>query len=179
MEPAYKVRPLIASDSGRISAAFARVGWTKPAVQYERYGAEQEAGFRLTFVVEVAGAFAGYVTLNWQPDYRTFREAGVPEIQDLNVLPSFQRRGLGAVLVRAAEDAARSRSEIVGIGVGLGPDYGAAQRLYVRLGYVPDGRGVTYRNRVVEPGQRVVLDDDLVLHLTKRLTSERDRNHST
>jgi hypothetical protein len=42
----------------------------------------------------------------------------------------------------------------------------------VKRGYVPDGRGVTYRNRYVEEGMQVVMDDDLVLHLTKRLAQQ-------
>jgi hypothetical protein len=41
--------------------------------------------------------------------------------------------------------------------------------LYAKRGYIPDGRGVTYRDRYVEEGAPVVLDDDLVLHLTKGL----------
>ncbi len=142
------------------------------AEQYEPYLKEQGAGRRLGLVAEVAGAFARYVTLDGRSPYPPFQEAGIPAVQDLNVLPRFQRRGLGAALFRAAEDAARPRADVVGIGVGLGPDYGAAQRLYVRLGYVPDGRGVAYARRVVEPGERVVVDDDLVLHFTKRLAGE-------
>ena len=30
---------------------------------------------------------------------------------------------------------------VIGIGVGLTPDYAAAQHLYPKLGYVPDGLG--------------------------------------
>jgi hypothetical protein len=58
---------------------------------------------------------------------------------------------------------------VVGIGVGLHPGYNVAQRLYVKRGYIPDGRGITYHNRYVEEGMKVVLDDDLVLHLTKTI----------
>ena len=58
---------------------------------------------------------------------------------------------------------------MAGIGVGLHPGYNQAQRLYVKRGYIPDGRGVTYRDRYVEEGTQVVLDDDLVLHFTKSL----------
>jgi hypothetical protein len=36
------------------------------------------------------------------------------------------------------------RSGVVGIGVGLHPSYNAAQRLYVKRGYIPDARGITY-----------------------------------
>ena len=57
----------------------------------------------------------------------------------------------------------------MGIGIGLHPGYNAAQRLYGKRGYIPDGRGITYRDRFLKEGEHIVLDDDLVLHLTKRL----------
>ncbi len=56
--------------------------------------------------------------------------------------------------------------------VGLHPGYNQAQRLYVRRGYIPDGRGVTYRNEYVMEGMQVKLDDDLLLHFTKSLASD-------
>jgi hypothetical protein len=68
-----------------------------------------------------------------------------------------------------AEEEISRRSGVAGIGVGLNPGYNQAQRLYAKRGYIPDGRGVTYRDRYVEEGAPVVVDDDLVLHLTKRL----------
>lgn len=70
----------------------------------------------------------------------------------------------------SAEGAARTRSKFIGIGVGLASDYGAAQRLYIQRGYVPDGHGVAYRDRTVEYGDQVSVDDDLVLYLIKRLS---------
>ena len=63
-------------------------------------------------------------------------------------------------------------SGVVGIGAGLHPGYNAAQRLYGRRGYIPDGRGVTYRDCYIDEGSHVLLDDDLVLHFTKQLRSE-------
>ena len=39
----------------------------------------------------------------------------------------------------------------------------------VKRGYVPDGRGITYRDCFVEEGTSVVVDDDLVMHFTKQL----------
>ena len=39
------------------------------------------------------------------------------------------------------------------IGVGLYNDYGRAQKLYVHLGYVPDGHGVTYAYQSIVPGE--------------------------
>jgi hypothetical protein len=48
-------------------------------------------------------------------------------------------------------------------------DYGAAQRLYAGLGYVPDGQGVSYHNLAVTPGATVKVDDSLVLWMIKEL----------
>ena len=81
------------------------------------------------------GGFAGYVTIVWSPGYAAFREAGIPEISDFNVLPHVRRRGIGTALMDAAEVLVGGRSDTVGIGVGLYPDYGRpAQRLYVLRG---------------------------------------------
>ncbi|MEM6645344.1 MAG: N-acetyltransferase [Bacteroidota bacterium] len=172
LPPGLSIRPLTPADPLRIAAAFEALGWANKSVAlYKGYLAEQTSGQRPAFVAEIQGVFAGYVTLNWRPTYAPFQEHGIPEIQDLNVLPAFRRRGIGAALIHAAERTAAERSAVIGIGVGLYPDYGSAQRLYVRLGYIPDGRGVAYDHRTVAPGEHVRVDDSLVLYFTKPLTS--------
>jgi GNAT superfamily N-acetyltransferase len=113
--------------------------------------------------------FAGYVTVVWVSGYRPFAEAGIPEIQDLNVLPQFRRRGIASALMDAAEAAIATRAETAGIGVGLYADYGAAHLMYLRRGYLPDGRGIAYRGATVAPASRVPVDDDLVLMMARRL----------
>ena len=163
------IRPVDVHDPPIISTAFAAIGWDKRESQYRRYLEEQAAGIRLCWVALREALFAGYVTLLWHPTYESFREAGIPEIQDLNVLPQFRRRGIASMLVDLAERVAAERADQVGIGFGLHPGYNAAQRMYVLRGYVPDGRGVTYRDVPVAEGQTLPFDDDLVLHLTKRL----------
>jgi GNAT superfamily N-acetyltransferase len=100
-------------------------------------------------------------------EYKYFREHNIPEIQDLNVLPTYRRRGIATALMDEAETIAKEHGPIVGIGVGLHPGYNAAQRMYVLRGYVPDGRGVTWRDNYIKEGQELMADDDLVLHLTK------------
>ena len=109
------------------------------------------------------------MTVNWRPSYPPLAEQQIPEIQDLNVIPRFQKQGIGTRLLDRAEEEVARRSNVVGIGVGLHPGYNAAQRLYVKRGYIPDGRGLTYRNRPVEESMQVVLDDDLILHLSKTI----------
>ena len=109
----------------------------------------------------------GYVTVKWRSDYPAFAECEIPEIQDFNVLPPFRRRGIGTLLLERAEALIAARSPVVGIGVGLTSDYGPAQRLYARRGYLPDGRGIAATHAAVAPGQVVRVDDDLVLYLNK------------
>jgi hypothetical protein len=66
-----------------------------------------------------------------------------------------------------AEQTVARRSRVVGIGVGMYPDYGTAQRMYVRRGYIPDGRGLFWRDHTVRPMESVIVDDDLALYFTK------------
>lgn len=166
---ALQIRALGEGDPPIIAAACARVGWGKTEQQYRRYLNEQAAGVRSCLVASVDGQFAGYVTVNWKPTYPGCVELKIPEIQDLNVWPEFRRRGIASRLLDEAEALVAQRYGAVGIGVGLHPGYNNAQRLYVKRGYVPDGRGVTYRDRYVAEGEHVALDDDLVLHFTKEL----------
>lgn len=161
------IRAMGESDPELISAAFTAIGWHKPAALYRHYLAQQEDGLRLAFVAEWHGDFAGYVTLLWNSAYGPFADCQVPEIADLAVLPRHRRQGIGNALLERAESAASARSTVVGIGVGLYSDYGAAQRIYVRRGYLPDGRGIMYRNQPVEPGTAVRIDDDATLFLTR------------
>jgi GNAT superfamily N-acetyltransferase len=167
--PALAIRPLRAEDCGLISSAFAAQGWDKPLAQYARYWQEQCEGARLVLVAAHGGEFRGYVTIVWESAYAPFREAAIPEIVDLNVLIAHQRQGVGSALLEAAEQQIALRSPRVGIGFGLTADYGAAQVLYVRRGYVPDGRGAYSHDQPLRYGDHAAVDDGLVLYLVKQL----------
>lgn len=173
MKNKTQIRPLIKEDIVNISEAFNQIGWNKPASVFEGYLKEAEQGERLSWVAHIHEQFTGYVTLKWQSQYSSFKEQNTPEIMDLNVLPSFRKMGLGSLLLKIAEKTAATKSETIGIGVGLyaGKDggYGSAQRLYVKRGYISDGKGVTYNYQPIIPGNSYPLDDDLVLWFTKKL----------
>ncbi len=112
----------------------------------------------------------GHVLLRWRSKHRPFADAGTPEIADLRVAPAMRRRGIATALIARCEQLASDRGhQAIGIGVGLYGDYGAAQRLYPKLGYRPDGSGATYKTVAVTPGEMVRMDDDLVLWLIKDL----------
>lgn len=167
MKAAVTLRALHAEDAESIAAAFAAQGWRKPAAQYRDYLRQQEAGVRDVLVAEVAGDFAGYVTIVWESDYLPFRVAGIPEIVDLNVLLKYRRQGIATALLDKAERRISKRASIAGISVGMTGDYGAAQILYVQRGYRPDGRGLAVRGVSSQHGDQVTVDDDLTLYLTK------------
>jgi GNAT superfamily N-acetyltransferase len=165
------VEPLQSSDIAEIVAAFAVLGCGgKDRTQYEGYLREQGAGVRDVLIARTENTFAGYVTIKWRPAYPSFRDGNIPEVQDLNVLPRYRRQHIGTRLMDEAERLISTRSSIVGIAVGLHFDYGAAQRLYVLRGYVPDARGITSHEKRVDYGDVVPVDDDLVLWLTRDLS---------
>lgn len=170
-----QLKKLQQEDTETISKAFTEIGWNKPGAQYERYCEDQDKGTRIVLVAFHGQEFTGYLTVNWYSDYPYFNENRIPEIQDLNVLPKFRRKGIATKLMDKAEEAIGVRSPIAGIGVGLHPGYNAAQRMYVLRGYIPDGNGVTYNNEYIKEGQMITADDRLVLHFVKRLKPYRKR----
>lgn len=163
-----KISPFTAQEIDIIVSSFAAANWVKPRSTFVSYLKEQEQGLRKVWLAFYDEEFAGYVTLSWHSKYEPFAHANIPEIMDLNVLPQFRGKGIGAALLQVAEDKAFETCPAVGIGVGLYRDYGPAQCLYISRGYRPDGRGVTYDYDPVEPGTSVALDDDLVLWFRKK-----------
>ncbi len=145
------------------------MAWHKPAGYFERELRRQAVGELCLLLALEAGDYLGHCKLVWSPGYPGFRERGIPEIQDLNVIQARRRGGLASRLLDEAEARIGKRSPFAGIGFGLYADYGAAQRLYIQRGYVPDGRGVHYHHEPLPPGVTCTLDDDLVLYLVKQL----------
>jgi len=163
-------RNLKAIDIPIIVAAFAKIGWNKPIELFQKYLEEQENYTRFVWVVFDQKDFIGYVTLKLFSDYQFFNTQNIPEINDLNVLPKFRNLGIGSKLLDLAEEEAQKKSTRVGLGVGLYADYGAAQKLYVKRGYIPDGNGITYKNKQLTFGDNVCLDDDLILWFVKKFS---------
>ncbi|MBN9388970.1 MAG: GNAT family N-acetyltransferase [Chloroflexi bacterium] len=163
------VNTLTESYCERISAAFAAQGWNKLEAGYLNLLKEIQLGHRAMLVAEVEGEFAGYVTVVWNADYPPFREAAIPEISDFKVLKRFQRQGIGSALLDEAERLIGQRSKVAGIGVGLYADYGTAHRLYIKRGYLPDGRGLFQDGRILTYGDQATVNDDLALYFTRNL----------
>ena len=163
------VREMTHEDPQIMAEVFRAQGWNKPQDQYEKYYGEQTGSRRTVLVAELKGKFVGYLTIVWESDYSPFRDAGIPEIVDLNVVLAQQRKGIGSVLMDKAELRISEKSKVVGIGVGLSSDYGAAQILYVKRGYLPDGRGLHFHGRQLRFGDKTTVDHSLVMYFTKKL----------
>jgi GNAT superfamily N-acetyltransferase len=93
---------------------------------------------------------------------------GLPEIQDVFVLPDRRRRGIAGSLTAAAERKAQERGwKQISLSVGHRND--AARRLYERLGYADAGvEPVRVVGTIELRGGPIEVDDTLV-YLTKTL----------
>jgi len=112
----------------------------------------------------------GFCLLNIYPRYNLYKKLNIPEIQDLNVMKVFRRQGIATTLIKYCEGMARAKgADYIGISVGLTKDYGTAQILYAKMGYIPDGNGVTYDREPVITGKSYPMDDDMALMLVKPL----------
>lgn len=151
--------------------AFDRHKIVRPDSFYLQCLHENRIGLRVTLLVYLdGGTLAGCAHLKFESDYLYFRAQGIPEINDVNIFPEFRRRGIGNQLIEEFESIAAYNSyDSIGIGMGLYKDFGAAQRIYCKRGYVPDGNGLMYEHREVSEGETVQVNDDLLLYFVKEL----------
>ena len=172
MQKNLKTRVLVGSDFDDLDRWFGlRSGeFNKPRTLWAKYLKDVKTNKRLVLVAELNKKVVGYCTLNFKSSYAPFKKAGIPEIQDLNVGRPFRRQGIAGALIASLERQVKKMGKgVIGIGVGMEPGYGNAQRLYVKMGYIPDGRGLTYNHIQVTYGKHYPADDELVLFFTKEL----------
>lgn len=156
------IRAIIAGGGGN--------GWKHHPLFWAERLSKTDAGEQTTLVAMKDGQALGYGSLVWRSVYARFAANDIPEIHDVATAKHFRHTGVATSIIARLEGIAIQRGRsLVGIGVGLYADYGSAQRLYVSLGYVPDGFGVTYRGSPVKPGARYAVDNDLILWMTKDL----------
>lgn len=163
------IRDMRRSDAQIITDEEVAQGWDQTIDKYEMRLRHQAEGKCIALAAEFCGSVAGYVHLYFAPPGGAFAGKDIPEIMDFGVLEKFRRRGIGSRLMDVAEGLAAQRCDTVCIGVGLHSGYGSAQRMYVKRGYIPDGSGVWYRDKVCGQYADCSNDDDLVLWLSKKL----------
>ena len=162
------VRDMNDSDPKAFAEGERAQGWDADEQKLRRRLEERAEGKAVCLAADWCGEPAGYVSV--YPNYEHGAFAGrLPMIVDFAVLEKFRRKGVGGKLMDAAERIAGEYADEVGLGVGLNPSYGSAQRMYCKRGYIPDGSGVWYKNRVCGEYENCCNDDDLVLYFSIKL----------
>jgi len=169
--PELEIKLVRSEDLTWVIEMFTRQVYPDDPEGAQLHFADHAEGGGATFLAIMQGELAGYITIRWQSNNPLFRRENIPLIHDLLVFPAFQRRGIASRLMNEAEALIATRASKAGITVGLFDAYGPAQRLYVRRGYVPDGRGVCRAQRPLQKGEAVTMDHDLILWLTKDLSA--------
>lgn len=162
------VRGLREADIPVIVAGELAQGWHASREKYDLRLKDAAEGCCIALCALYGGEPAGYINLYFAAS-GPFAGTGWPEIVDFGVLEKFRRRGIGSALMDAAEALAAERADTVCLGVGLHSGYGAAQRMYVKRGYVPDGSGVWWRGDPLAQYAPCANDDDLNLYFTKKV----------
>lgn len=112
----------------------------------------------------------GFISLLYTASYPAFRRENIAEIDGLGVLPAYRGQGVAKALLSAIEDFAIARK--IGLGAGVTRDYQTALRLYLKSGYLPDGRGLYHAglaNEFADYGDMVVVDGSTTLWFVKDL----------
>ena len=145
-------------------------GWHPDIADFQVRLKDEAEGKSISLTAVYQGHPAGYVYLYLDVYGGPFKGKGWPMIVDFCVLKKYQRKGIGGRLMDAAEQIATQYADTVCLGVGLCDNYGSAQRMYVKRGYIPDGSGVWYQDKQCVQYETVcTVDDDLVLFLYKKL----------
>lgn len=163
------IRDMRQSDAQIITDEETAQGWSADVGKYESRLQHQSEGKAISLVAEYHGNVAGYINIYPDSEWGAFAGQGYPELVDFGVLEKYRRNGIGSKLMYIAEQIASEYADIVYLGVGMHAGYGSAQRMYVKRGYIPDGSGVWYGDKVCEQNADCRNDDDLVLYLSKKL----------
>ena len=164
------IRDMEAADAQVFDDEYTAQGWHPDIEYYLMRIREAAEGKCVALTAEYQGHPAGSLYLYLNANEGPFKGIGWPEIVDFNVLKKYQRKGIGNHLMDAAEQIAAQHADTVCLGVGLCREYGSAQRIYVKRGYVPDGSGIWYQGKQCVQYETVcTVDDDLVLFLSKKL----------
>lgn len=93
----------------------------------------------------------------------------IPGIVDLIVFEKYRRKKIATMLLDVAENIAKQHCDKIYLDVCLNSDYGPAQRFYIKRGYIPDGKGVYYEEKICETDAACRNNDELTLCLVKEL----------
>lgn len=166
------IRDMLIEDADILYSTYLSYGWHPSLETYIGYFNEQQQNKRKVFVAVYEGNVAGICTLVLNPEEGPFGNQKIPEIVDLGVFFDKHNCGIGNKLLDVAEKESAKICDLVYLAVGVHSGYGAAQKTYVKRGYIPDGTGVWYQGRQLEQYAQCCNDDDLLLFFSKKLTTK-------
>jgi len=165
------IRDMVETDPEIITREEHLQGWThQKKEKYEQRLTDVAEGKCIALVAEYKGNIAGYFNVYLNTMCGLYGGKGYPELIDLGVFMKYRNHGIGNLLMQVAEDIARKYADMVIIGVGLHRDYGAAQRMYVKRGYIPDGSGVWWQDKPLNPYAEMKNDDEAAIYMYKKLS---------
>ena len=161
---------MIPSDPQIITHEEHLQGWThQKEEKYLQRLQDATIGKCVALIAEYKGNVAGYLSIYPNSKGGAFGGKGLPELVDFGVLQKYRRQGIGNTLMQTAETIAKDYADTVYLGVGLHRDYGAAQRMYVKRGYIPDGSGLWWQGKQLEPYAELKNDNEAVIYMSKDL----------
>ncbi|MBQ8347484.1 MAG: GNAT family N-acetyltransferase [Alphaproteobacteria bacterium] len=164
------IRDMIESDPEIITNEEHLQGWVHQKQEKYKQRLKDVADNKcVALVAEYKGNVAGYFNVYFNTMCGLFAGKGFPELIDLGVFKKYRNNGIGTLLMQVAENIAGKYADTVVIGVGLHRDYGAAQRLYVKRGFIPDGTGLWWKGKPLEPYADLKNDDEAALYMSKKL----------
>jgi GNAT superfamily N-acetyltransferase len=161
------IRSMVQSDIDVIYNEYEACNWHPNRDIYQSYFDKQEEETLHVIAAEYENNLAGYTTLH--PMAKDGPFIGYPVIVDFRVFIKYRNKGIGNKILDVAEEIASALSDKVSLSVGLHYGYGAAHRIYIKRGYMPDGSGVWFNDSQLEQYADCKNDDNLVLFLSKEL----------
>jgi hypothetical protein len=149
----------------------------KAVAQWNAFYAQHESGERFVAVIKKDTRIVGYGSLLAESSYQFFIEHDVFEIADVWIAKPERQQGLATLLISYFESIAHDEQAThIGMGIPLYAAYGPAHCLAVRLGYLPDGQGMTYQGVPVAPNKQYMINNDLRLWFVKELSGDQDQD---
>lgn len=159
------VRIMKPADVAVLAEEEIRQGWGDTAPKHNIRINDMYEGSSITLVAVYNGLVSGYVSVYYK--YEDVDGTFYPGIVDFSVLEKCRNRGIGKILMDTAEEIAFKFGNRIYLGVGLCESYGSAQRMYIKRGYIPNGKGAYYDGKIAERGKVYPNDDSFYIKLYK------------
>lgn len=165
-----RLKDIEEQDCERLAEVFLTKGYDESMHLYQTYLSDATVGIKDVILACSLDEIVGYVVINWQSSYEDFKEEGIPEIQDIQVLSNWRRKGIATKLMDEAEKRATNKANYCAVGVGLSEAYEALQNLYEKRNYLPDGKGIFYIQPMVIQNDQLEVYDNQALMMIKHLS---------